>query len=257
MSCRRPVSTPSAVSTHVGRPPVPSHLPRAVMSTPAGDAARRDDASPVRCVETARASASSSPSTSPSTTPSRRKTTTNANERAVNRAAVRRYRERRRTDERERRAECERLRQENEALRLRLVTTGAELKHSRWLLSVVAWKYDIDLADIPTGMPSTSTMAPESASGGVENAIFPAGAVTVRNDVAPPFEPRRARGARETFPRASDDSRPTAAPDELELKHFLEEYFTHGDACPCDEGANADAHAATRGGPDAPRPPWL
>ena len=128
--------------------------PRATTTTrmtTVGGAARRDDrgsALPPRCVEIARES--------PSASPSRRKTP--ANDRAVNRAAVRRYRERKRMDEKERIEECDRLRGENETLRLALETSRAELKHSRWLLRVVAWKYDLDLADIPTEKPSTSTM---------------------------------------------------------------------------------------------------
>ena len=57
-----------------------------------------------------------------------------------------------------------------------------------------------------------------------------------------------ARGGAETRPRkipraADDDAKPAGAPDELELKDFLEEYFTHGDACPCYESTDADARA--------------
>jgi len=211
------------------------------------DAVRCDDrsaASPTRCVEIASASASASPSTAPS----RRKTASTANDRAVNRAAVRRYRERKRTDERERLEECERLREENTTLRLRLETLRAELKHSRWLLHVVAWKYDLDLADIPTEKPATSTMPPEpvSACASDANIVFPA--VGVRSDVARTFEVH-GKGKCEARPRKvprTDDSRPTAALDELELKQFLEEYFTHGEACPCYE--SGDARAATPSG---------
>jgi hypothetical protein len=209
--------------------------------TTVGGAARRDDrasALPPRCVEIARES--------PSASPSRRKTA--ANDRAVNRAAVRRYRERKRTDEKERIEECQRLREENETLRLALETSRAELKHSRWLLRVVAWKYDLDLADIPTEKPSTSP--PGRVRGSDASAVFPAGGVPARNDIARPFA---ARGGAETRPRkipraSDDDSKPAGAPDELELKDFLEEYFTHGDACPCYESTDADARAApTRG----------
>ena len=54
------------------------------------------------------------------------------------------------------RTECERLREENETLRLELTTTEAELKHSSWLLRAIAWKYDLDLTDISTQIPSTA-----------------------------------------------------------------------------------------------------
>ena len=219
--------------------------------TTVGGAARRDDrgsALPPRCVEIARES--------PSASPSRRKTP--ANDRAVNRAAVRRYRERKRMDEKERIEECERLRGENETLRLALETSRAELKHSRWLLRVVAWKYDLDLADIPTEKPSTSTMPQGRVRGSDANAVFPAGGVPARNDIARPFA---ARGVAETRPRkipraADDDAKPAGAPDELGLKDFLEEYFTHGDACPCYESTDADARAAPTRGADA-RHAWF
>ena len=161
-------------------------------------------------------------------------------------------------DEKERIEECERLRGENETLRLALETSRAELKHSRWLLRVVAWKYDLDLADIPTEKPSTSTMPQGRVRGSDANAVFPAGGVPARNDIARPFA---ARGVAETRPRkipraADDDAKPAGAPDELELKDFLEEYFTHGDACPCYESTDAGARAAPTRGADA-RQPWL
>ena len=156
-------------------------------------------------------------------------------------------------DEKERIEECERLRGENETLRLALETSRAELKHSRWLLRVVAWKYDLDLADIPTEKPSTSTMPQGRVRGSDANAAFPAGGVPARNDIARPFA---ARCVAETRPRkipraADDDAKPAGAPNELELKDFLEEYFTHGDACPCYESTDADARAAPTRGADA------
>ena len=55
---------------------------------------------------------------------------------------------------------------------------------------------------------------------------------------------------------ADDDAKPAGAPDELELKDFLEEYFTHGDACPCYEITDADARAAPTRGADA-RHAWF
>ena len=128
---RRSVDT--EVSTHLGG--LAARL-RAVMSTITVDDARAasmifdavrcHDAPPMRCIDAARAS-TPLPSTS-------RRPKTKANVRADNRVAVRRYRERRRTEEKERRTECERLRAENETLRLKLATIEAELKHSRWLL---------------------------------------------------------------------------------------------------------------------------
>ena len=113
------------------------------------DAVRCHDAPPMRCIDAARAS-TPLPSTS-------RRPKTKANVRADNRVAVRRYRERRRTEEKERRTECERLRAENETLRLKLATIEAELKHSSWLLRVIAWKYDLDFTDIPTPTQKPST----------------------------------------------------------------------------------------------------
>ena len=142
---RRSVDT--EVSTHLGG--LAARL-RAVMSTITVDDARAAsmifDAG--RCIDAARAS-TLLPSTS-------RRPKTKANVRADNRVAVRRYRERRRTEEKERRTECERLREENETLRLELTTTEAELKHSSWLLRAIAWKYDLDLTDISTQIPSTA-----------------------------------------------------------------------------------------------------
>ena len=77
-------------------------------------------APPMRCIDAARAS-TPLPSTS-------RRPKTKANVRADNRVAVRRYRERRRTEEKERRTECERLRAENETLRLKLATIGGRIE---------------------------------------------------------------------------------------------------------------------------------
>ena len=191
------------------------------------DAVRCHDAPPVRCIDAARAS-TLLPSTS-------RRPKTKANVRADNRVAVRRYRERRRTEEKERRTECERLREENETLRLELTTTEAELKHSSWLLRAIAWKYDLDLTDISTQIPSTAV------------AVVPLEEVTVSDEKRlhateevdlPKKAARQSRTPKHavhaTIPRKSD-LKLAAAPNELEFKHFLEDYFTHGDACPCHE----------------------
>ena len=191
------------------------------------DAVRCHDAPPMRCIDAARAS-TPLPSTS-------RRPKTKANVRADNRVAVRRYRERRRTEEKERRTECERLREENETLRLELTTTEAELKHSSWLLRAIAWKYDLDLTDISTQIPSTAV------------AVVPLEEVTVSDEKRlhateevdlPKKAARQSRTPKHavhaTIPRKSD-LKLAAAPNELEFKHFLEDYFTHGDACPCHE----------------------
>lgn len=221
---RRSVDT--EVSTHLGDL---AARPRAVMSTITVDDARAAsmifDAG--RCIDAARAS-TLLPSTS-------RRPKTKANVRADNRVAVRRYRERRRTEEKERRTECERLREENETLRLELTTTEAELKHSSWLLRAIAWKYDLDLTDISTQIPSTAV------------AVVPLEEVTVSDEKRlhateevdlPKKAARQSRTPKHavhaTIPRKSD-LKLAAAPNELEVKHFLEDYFTHGDACPCHE----------------------
>ena len=191
------------------------------------DAVRCHDAPPMRCIDAARAS-TPLPSTS-------RRPKTKANVRADNRVAVRRYRERRRTEEKERRTECERLREENETLRLELTTTEAELKHSSWLLRAIAWKYDLDLTDISTQIPSTAV------------AVVPLEEVTVSDEKRlhateevnlPKKAARQSRipkhAVHASIPQKSD-LKLAAAPNELEFKHFLEDYFTHGDACPCHE----------------------
>ena len=191
------------------------------------DAVRCHDAPPVRCIDAARAS-TPLPSTS-------RRPKTKANVRADNRVAVRRYRERRRTEEKERRTECERLREENETLRLELTTTEAELKHSSWLLRAIAWKYDLDLTDISTQIPSTAV------------AVVPLEEVTVSDEKRlhateevdlPKKAARQSRTPKHavhaSIPQKSD-LKLAAAPNELDFKHFLENYFTHGDACLCYE----------------------
>jgi len=191
------------------------------------DAVRCHDAPPVRCIDAARAS-TPLPSTS-------RRPRTKANVRVDNRVAVRRYRERRRTEEKERRTECERLREENETLRLELTTTEAELKHSSWLLRAIAWKYDLDLTDISTQIPSTAvavvpleevTVSDEKRLHATEEVDLPKKAVRQSRT------PKHAVHA--TIPRKSD-LKLAAAPNELEFKHFLENYFTHGDTCLCYE----------------------
>ena len=191
------------------------------------DAVRCHDAPPVRCIDAARAS-TPLPSTS-------RRPKTKANVRADNRVAVRQYRERRRTEEKERRTECERLREENETLRLELTTTEAELKHSSWLLRAIAWKYDLDLTDISTQIPSTAV------------AVVPLEEVTVSDEKRlhateevdlPKKAARQSRTPKHavhaSIPQKSD-LKLAAAPNELDFKHFLENYFTHGDACLCYE----------------------
>ena len=191
------------------------------------DAVRCPDAPPVRCIDAARAS-TPLPSTS-------RRPKTKANVRADNRVAVRRYRERRRTEEKERRTECERLREENETLRLELTTTEAELKHSSWLLRAIAWKYDLDLTDISTQIPSTAVaVVPlEEVTGSDEKRLHATEEVNLPKKAARQSRtPKHAVHA--TIPRKSD-LKLAAAPNELEFKHFLEDYFTHGDACPCHE----------------------
>ena len=204
---RRSVDT--EVSTHLGG--LAARL-RAVMSTITVDDARAAsmifDAG--RCIDAARAS-TLLPSTS-------RRPKTKANVRADNRVAVRRYRERRRTEEKERRTECERLREENETLRLELTTTEAELKHSSWLLRAIAWKYDLDLTDISTQIPSTAV------------AVVPLEEVTVSDEKRlhateevdlPKKAARQSRTPKHavhaTIPRKSD-LKLAAAPNELEFK---------------------------------------
>ena len=90
----------------------------------------------------------------------------------------------------------------------------------------------------PSNDPATTVKVVEDL------AVFAGGAVWCL-DWAP------ARGGAETRPRkipraADDDAKPAGAPDELELKDFLEEYFTHGDACPCYESTDAGARARPR-----------
>ena len=83
------------------------------------------------------------------------------------------------------------------------------------------------------------------------NAAFPARVGSPRGTTS---RDRRAlsesRREDETPPRkflaADDDAKPAGAPNELELKDFLEEYFTHGDACPCYESMDADAARGVR-----------
>ena len=191
------------------------------------DAVRCHDAPPMRCIDAARAS-TPLPSTS-------RRPKTKANVRADNRVAVRRYRERRRTEEKERRTECERLREENETLRLELATTEAELKHSNWLLRAIAWKYDLDLTDISTQIPSTAVaVVPlEEVTGSDEKRLHATEEVNLPKKAARQSRiPKHAVHA--SIPQKSD-LKLAAAPNELEFKHFLEDYFTHGDACPCHE----------------------
>ena len=193
------------------------------------DAVRCHDAPPVRCIDAARAS-TPLPSTS-------RRPKTKANVRADNRVAVRRYRERRRTEEKERRTECERLRAENETLRLKLATIEAELKHSSWLLRVIAWKYDLDFTDIPTPTQKPSTAVAvvplEEATGSDEKRLHATEEVNLPKKAARQSRiPKHAVHA--SIPQKSD-LKLAAAPNELDFKHFLENYFTHGDTCPCYE----------------------
>ena len=203
----------------------------AVMSTITVDDARAAsmifDAG--RCIDAARAS-TLLPSTS-------RRPKTKANVRADNRVAVRRYRERRRTEEKERRTECERLRAENETLRLKLATIEAELKHSSWLLRVIAWKYDLDFTDIPTPTQKPSTAVAvvplEEATGSDEKRLHATEEVNLPKKAARQSRtPKHAVHA--SIPQKSD-LKLAAAPNELDFKHFLENYFTHGDACLCYE----------------------
>ncbi|CEF98360.1 Basic-leucine zipper domain [Ostreococcus tauri] len=170
------------------------------------------------------ADASASASASCPSTPTRTKVTESGTGRD-NRAAVRRYRERKRMEERARRAECERLQKENETLRGQLRTTEAELTHTKWLLTVVAWKYDVNLMDIPVHKPSTAMVPMEHPRGDDEDLLR----------VADEISEKSARITETERPRAPN-SKPPISPDELELKDFLEEYFTHGDACPCFDG---------------------
>ena len=212
-----PVSTPRARGAWA--------LGRARGPEGGGEGDMRDDGG---AAMTARNDASASASASasfPSTGGTTRTKATDAGCGRDNRAAVRRYRERKRMEERVRRAECERLQKENETLRGKLRMTEAELTHTKWLLTVVAWKYDVNLMDIPAHEPSTAMVPMEHLRGDDEDLLR----------VADEVSEKSARITETERPRAPN-SKPPISPDELELKDFLEEYFTHGDACPCFDG---------------------
>ena len=231
-----PVSTPRARGAWA--------LGRARGPEGGGEGDMRDDGG---AAMTARNDASASASASasfPSTGGTTRTKATDAGSGRDNRAAVRRYRERKRMEERVRRAECERLQKENETLRGKLRMTEAELTHTKWLLTVVAWKYDVNLMDIPAHEPSTAMVPMEHLRGDDEDLLRVADEVSEKSARITETERPRApneiseKSARitETERPRAPNSKPPISPDELELKDFLEEYFTHGDACPCFDG---------------------
>ena len=118
-----------------------------------------------------------------------------------------------------------------------LATIEAELKHSRWLLRVIAWKYDLDFTDIPTPTQKPSTAVAvvplEEATGSDEKRLHATEEVNLPKKAARQSRtPKHAVHA--SIPQKSD-LKLAAAPNELDFKHFLENYFTHGDACLCYE----------------------